>query len=111
MLNTRTSLKVSKEHADTLSGIIEQARALEPSENALDYACKYAQQIQELLVCVNASHPSSQKESEKLVAVKTKNRNRRGTFKDNRDTSATTTPKQVESQSKQITNKPLLPST
>nr|GEV79697.1 hypothetical protein [Tanacetum cinerariifolium] len=31
-------LKVTKEHADTLCGIIEQARALEPSDNALDYA-------------------------------------------------------------------------
>ncbi|GJX19235.1 retrovirus-related pol polyprotein from transposon TNT 1-94 [Tanacetum coccineum] len=31
-------LKVTKEHADTLRGIIEQARALEPSDNTLDYA-------------------------------------------------------------------------
>ncbi|GKA70027.1 hypothetical protein Tco_0776091 [Tanacetum coccineum] len=38
-------LKVTKEHADTLLGIVEQARALEPSDNALDYACNYAQRI------------------------------------------------------------------
>ncbi|GKB34001.1 retrovirus-related pol polyprotein from transposon TNT 1-94, partial [Tanacetum coccineum] len=31
-------LKVTKEHADILRGIIEQARALEPSDNTLDYA-------------------------------------------------------------------------
>nr|GEW60229.1 hypothetical protein [Tanacetum cinerariifolium] len=36
-------LKVTKEHGDTLYGIVEQARALEPSDNALDYTCKYAQ--------------------------------------------------------------------
>ncbi|GJZ74280.1 retrovirus-related pol polyprotein from transposon TNT 1-94 [Tanacetum coccineum] len=77
-------LKVTKEHADTLRGIVEQAKALEPSDNALDYACKYAQRIQELLVCVNASCPSCQKDSEKPVAAKTKNMFRRVTFEDNR---------------------------
>ncbi|GJW25690.1 integrase, catalytic region, zinc finger, CCHC-type containing protein [Tanacetum coccineum] len=64
----------------------------------------------ELLVCVSASCPSFQKDSEKSVAANTKNRNRRVTFEDNRDTSATKTQKQVESQCKQTTNKPLLPS-
>nr|GEV72973.1 putative ribonuclease H-like domain-containing protein [Tanacetum cinerariifolium] len=73
-------LKVTKEDADTLRGIVEHARDLEPSNNALYYTCKYTQQIQELLVCVNASCPSSQKDK-------------------------------VESQSKQTTNKPSLPST
>ncbi|GKE90606.1 hypothetical protein Tco_1571701, partial [Tanacetum coccineum] len=56
-------LKVTKEHVNTLRGIVEQARALEPYDNVLDYACKYAQRIQELLVCVNASCLSSQKDS------------------------------------------------
>ncbi|GJU38084.1 hypothetical protein Tco_1186438 [Tanacetum coccineum] len=64
-----------------------------------------------LLVCVNASCPSSQKDSEKPVAAKTKNRNRRVTFEDNCDTSVTKTQKHVESQSKQTTIKPLFPST
>ncbi|GJY72736.1 retrovirus-related pol polyprotein from transposon TNT 1-94 [Tanacetum coccineum] len=104
-------LKVTKEHANTLHGIVEQDRALEPSDNALNYACKYAQQNQELLVCVNASCPSSQKDSAKPVTAKTKNRNRRVTFEEKRDTSETKTQKQVEPQSKQTTNKPLLPST
>ncbi|GJU53685.1 hypothetical protein Tco_1227399 [Tanacetum coccineum] len=81
-------LKVTKEHADTLYRIVEHARALEPFDNSLDYAY-----------------------SKKQVAAKTKNRNRRVTSEDNCDTSATKTQKQVESQSKQTTNKPLLPST
>ncbi|GJS30251.1 hypothetical protein Tco_0490871 [Tanacetum coccineum] len=81
-------LKVTKEHDDILCGIVKQARALEPYDNALDYAY-----------------------SDKPVAAKTKNRNRRVNFEDNHDTSATKTQKQVESQSKQTTNKPLLPST
>ncbi|GJT02596.1 hypothetical protein Tco_0823765 [Tanacetum coccineum] len=86
-------LKVTKEHANTLRGIVEHARDLKPSNDALDYACKYAQRIHELLVCVSASCPSFQKDSEKLVAANTKNKNRRVTFTDNRDTSATITQK------------------
>ncbi|GJR70020.1 retrovirus-related pol polyprotein from transposon TNT 1-94 [Tanacetum coccineum] len=54
----------------------EQAKALESSNNALDYTCKYAQRIKELLVCVNASCLSSQKDSEKPATAKTKNMNR-----------------------------------
>ncbi|GJY65027.1 hypothetical protein Tco_0466487 [Tanacetum coccineum] len=81
-------MKVTKEHADTLRGIVEHARALEPSDNALDYAY-----------------------SEKPTVAKTKNRNRRVTSEDKRDTSATKTQKQVEPHSEQTTNKSLLPST
>ncbi|GKB07554.1 retrovirus-related pol polyprotein from transposon TNT 1-94, partial [Tanacetum coccineum] len=33
-------LKVTQDHTDTLRGIVEQARALKPLDNALDYACK-----------------------------------------------------------------------
>nr|GEV21627.1 hypothetical protein [Tanacetum cinerariifolium] len=33
-------LEITKEHVDTLHGIVEQARALEPSDKALDYAWK-----------------------------------------------------------------------
>ncbi|GJV48950.1 retrovirus-related pol polyprotein from transposon TNT 1-94 [Tanacetum coccineum] len=51
-------LKVTQEHIDTLWDIVKQARALKPLDNALDYACKYTQRIQELLVCVCASCPS-----------------------------------------------------
>ncbi|GKA85386.1 hypothetical protein Tco_0807040, partial [Tanacetum coccineum] len=41
-------LKQTKEHADTLRDIVEQARALKPLDNALDYACKFTTSIQEL---------------------------------------------------------------
>ncbi|GKF04983.1 hypothetical protein Tco_0035651 [Tanacetum coccineum] len=33
-------LKIAKEHADTLLDIVEQARAHQPLDSALDYACK-----------------------------------------------------------------------
>nr|GEV67281.1 hypothetical protein [Tanacetum cinerariifolium] len=61
-------LKQTKEHADILYDIIEQDRALKPSYNALDFACKFTTRIQELLVYVSATCPSPQKESEKFVA-------------------------------------------
>ncbi|GJS97681.1 retrovirus-related pol polyprotein from transposon TNT 1-94 [Tanacetum coccineum] len=50
-------LKVTQEHTKTLRDIVEQARALKHLNNVLDYAYKYTQQIQELLVCVCASCP------------------------------------------------------
>ncbi|GKA29764.1 retrovirus-related pol polyprotein from transposon TNT 1-94 [Tanacetum coccineum] len=70
-------LKVTQEDTDTLQGIVEQAKALKPLDNALDYSCKYAQRIQELLVYVCASCPSSKYVSGKLVVVTPMNRTRK----------------------------------
>ncbi|GJZ09168.1 retrovirus-related pol polyprotein from transposon TNT 1-94 [Tanacetum coccineum] len=61
-------LKQTKEHVDTLRGIVEQARAHQPLDSALDYAYKFSTRIQELLVYVNATCPSSLNKNEKLVA-------------------------------------------
>ncbi|GKC31838.1 hypothetical protein Tco_1039132 [Tanacetum coccineum] len=68
--------KQTKEHADPLRAIVEQAKALKPLDNALEYACKFATQIQELLVYVSATCPSSRNNSEKLVDVTSMNKNR-----------------------------------
>ncbi|GKC26569.1 retrovirus-related pol polyprotein from transposon TNT 1-94 [Tanacetum coccineum] len=47
-------LKITKDNADTLRDIVEQARISNPSDNALEYACLYAKQIQEFgLVCIS----------------------------------------------------------
>ncbi|GJW88101.1 hypothetical protein Tco_0163441 [Tanacetum coccineum] len=46
----RDYLKVTKEHVETLQELLEQARALKPSDENLDYAYKFAKRIQELLV-------------------------------------------------------------
>nr|GEV42727.1 putative reverse transcriptase domain-containing protein [Tanacetum cinerariifolium] len=40
-------LKHVKEHVDTLCEIVKQARILKPSNNNLDYACKFTTRIQE----------------------------------------------------------------
>ncbi|GKB69497.1 hypothetical protein Tco_0930909 [Tanacetum coccineum] len=40
-------IRITKENADTLCDIVEQARTLNPLDNALAYACMYIKQIQE----------------------------------------------------------------
>nr|GEU39996.1 copia protein [Tanacetum cinerariifolium] len=54
---------------DILWGIVEQAKAKQPLANALDFACKHAKRIQELLVYVRDTCPIANKPSEKLVVV------------------------------------------
>ncbi|GJY25684.1 retrovirus-related pol polyprotein from transposon TNT 1-94 [Tanacetum coccineum] len=62
-------LKYTQEQADILWGIVEQAKAKQPLDNALDFACKHAKRIQELLAYVRDTCPTTNKPSEKLVAV------------------------------------------
>ncbi|GJS20416.1 retrovirus-related pol polyprotein from transposon TNT 1-94 [Tanacetum coccineum] len=62
-----------KEQANILRGIVEQAKAKQPLDNALDFACKHAQRIQELLVYVRDTCPNAIKFSAKKVAVTPKN--------------------------------------
>ncbi|GJU16648.1 retrovirus-related pol polyprotein from transposon TNT 1-94 [Tanacetum coccineum] len=87
-------LKKTMEHADTLRDILEQARALKPLDNALDYACKFSTHIHELLVYVSATCPSSRNESEKLVSVMPVNKKKQVMFKEP-STSTSKTQKQV----------------
>ncbi|GJV09019.1 hypothetical protein Tco_1346675 [Tanacetum coccineum] len=69
-------IKHAQKHADNLREIVERARALKPLDSDLDYACKYATRIQEVLVYVHATCPSLAKPSEKLVAVTPLNKNK-----------------------------------
>nr|GEU78685.1 hypothetical protein [Tanacetum cinerariifolium] len=73
-------IRITKENADTLCDIVEQARTLNPLDNALAYACMYTKHIQELLVYVSDTCPSSPLKSEKLVAVTPMNKARKVTF-------------------------------
>ncbi|GKA67346.1 retrovirus-related pol polyprotein from transposon TNT 1-94 [Tanacetum coccineum] len=59
-------LKYTEEQADIFWEIVEQAKARQPLDKELDFACKHAQQIQELLVyvrdtCTNAIKLSAKK--------------------------------------------------
>ncbi|GJZ34584.1 integrase, catalytic region, zinc finger, CCHC-type containing protein [Tanacetum coccineum] len=61
--------EIPKEQAGILQGIVEQAKAKQPLDNALDFSYKHAKQIQELLVYVRDASPNAYKPSEKMIAV------------------------------------------
>ncbi|GJT93328.1 hypothetical protein Tco_1082173 [Tanacetum coccineum] len=73
-------IRITKENAATLRDIVEQARTSNPLDNVLAYACIYTKQIQELLVYVSDTCPSSLLKSEKLVVVTPMNKARKFTF-------------------------------
>ncbi|GKA95390.1 hypothetical protein Tco_0817428 [Tanacetum coccineum] len=66
-------LKYTQEQTDILREIVEQAKAKQPLYNELEFACKHAQRIQELLVYVRDTCPNAIKLSAKKVAVTPKN--------------------------------------
>ncbi|GJV05284.1 hypothetical protein Tco_1338853 [Tanacetum coccineum] len=100
-------IRITKENADTLRDIVEQARTSNPLDNALAYACMYMKQIQELLVYVSDTCPSSPLKSEKLVAVTPMNKARKVTFAKTSTTSDNNTQIQVDVHQTQTTSKPL----
>ncbi|GKD84742.1 hypothetical protein Tco_1355896 [Tanacetum coccineum] len=103
-------IKHTQTQANTIRGIVEQAKELRPLDNSLDYACKYTKHIQELLFHVRDSCPSINKPNEKLVAVTLMNKNKKVTF-DEPVTSSRNISKQHDSSKTRESNKPLLPST
>nr|GFB12802.1 hypothetical protein [Tanacetum cinerariifolium] len=66
-------LKYTQEQADILQGIVKQAKAKQPLDNALDFSCKHAKRIQDLLVYVRDTCPNAIKHSAKKVVVTLKN--------------------------------------
>ncbi|GJU52872.1 hypothetical protein Tco_1226586 [Tanacetum coccineum] len=104
-------IRITKENADTLRDVVEQARTSNYLDNALAYACMYMKQIQELLVYVSNTCPSSLLKSEKLVAVTPMDKNRKVTFAKTSTTSHNNTQIQVDVHQTQTTNKPLVPFT
>ncbi|GJW51346.1 hypothetical protein Tco_0092697 [Tanacetum coccineum] len=101
---------ITKENADTLRDVVEQARTSNPLDNALAYACMYTKQIHELLVYVSDTCPSSPLKSEKLVAVTPMNKARKVTFAKTSTTSNNNIQIQVDAHQTQTTNKPIVPS-
>ncbi|GKB42587.1 hypothetical protein Tco_0887529 [Tanacetum coccineum] len=71
------NLKKTIENTDTICGLVECARKLNPSEPLLDSACMFTKHVQELLVYVSKTCPSLTKPSEKLVAVTPLNKNKK----------------------------------
>ncbi|GJV46435.1 hypothetical protein Tco_1430971 [Tanacetum coccineum] len=80
-------LKHTQENADILHEIIEHARELWPLDSDLASACMFVTWIQELLVYVSATCPSSKHVSDKLVVVTPISRTRKVRFTKSNDTS------------------------
>nr|GEU73968.1 hypothetical protein [Tanacetum cinerariifolium] len=70
-------LKCAQEQADILRGIVKQAKANKPLDNALDFAYKHAQRIQELRVYVRDKCPNVINLSAKKVGFTPKKRSRK----------------------------------
>ncbi|GJR22390.1 hypothetical protein Tco_0970917 [Tanacetum coccineum] len=102
-------LKHTQEQADILWGIVEQAKAKQPLDNALNFSCKHAKQIQELLVYVRDTCPNAYKPSEKLIVVTPMNRVKKVRFSEPLTSSSNI--KQVESSKTSDSNTPVLSST
>ncbi|GKB50294.1 hypothetical protein Tco_0901047 [Tanacetum coccineum] len=64
----------TQEQADILQEIVEQAKADHPLDKELDFACKHAQRIQELLVYVRDTCPNAITLSAKKAAVTPQNK-------------------------------------
>ncbi|GJS80154.1 integrase, catalytic region, zinc finger, CCHC-type containing protein [Tanacetum coccineum] len=62
-------LKHTQEQAGILQGIVKQAKAKQPLDNALDFSCKHTKQIPELLVYVRDMFPNAIKPSAKKAVV------------------------------------------
>ncbi|GKD52135.1 retrovirus-related pol polyprotein from transposon TNT 1-94 [Tanacetum coccineum] len=62
-------LRHTQEQANTLREIVKQAKAKQPLDSELDFACKYATRIQELLVYVQDTGPKRITPSPKKVAI------------------------------------------
>nr|GFA42158.1 hypothetical protein [Tanacetum cinerariifolium] len=84
--------------------IVEQAKAKQPLDNALEFSCKHTQRIQKLLVYVRDTCPSVVKLSETKVARTPMNKIKKVTFSESIASSST-------NQETHDSNKPMLHST
>ncbi|GKE72070.1 hypothetical protein Tco_1534111 [Tanacetum coccineum] len=99
-------LKYTQEQANILWGIVEQAKVKQPLDKELDFACKHAQRIQELLVYVRDTCPNAINLSAKKVDVTPKNKVKKVRFAEPLTSSSNT--KQVESSTTSDSNTPVL---
>nr|GEW13798.1 hypothetical protein [Tanacetum cinerariifolium] len=89
-----------------LDPLVEQAKAKQPLDNVLDFACKHAQRIQELLIYVQDTCPNAIKISAKKVAATPKNNVKKVRFVES--LASLSNIKQVESSKSSDSNKPVL---
>ncbi|GJR62871.1 hypothetical protein Tco_1505033 [Tanacetum coccineum] len=102
-------IKHTQENANILREIVELAKAKQPLDSELDFACKYATRIQELLVYVQDTCPNAITPSSKKIAVTPMNNVKKVRFAEPITSSSKT--QQVESSKTSDSNTPVLSST
>ncbi|GJS88952.1 hypothetical protein Tco_0771588 [Tanacetum coccineum] len=109
LLNKRTArsvyIKYTQEEAIVLRDLVEHVKANYPLDHSLEFACRYAKIIQELLTNISKTCPSK-----KLVAVTPKNKDKRVRFTEP-VTSLGNTITKIASTSNLVSNKHMLSST
>ncbi|GJV20326.1 hypothetical protein Tco_1369346 [Tanacetum coccineum] len=101
-------LKYTQEQADILQGIVKQAKEKQHLDKELDFACKHAQRIQELLVYVRDTCLNAIKLNEKKVVVTLNNKVKKVRFVE--PLTSFSNSKQVESSKTSYSNTPVLSS-
>ncbi|GJU66356.1 retrovirus-related pol polyprotein from transposon TNT 1-94 [Tanacetum coccineum] len=102
-------IKHTQENDIILREIVKLAKAKQPLDSELDFACKYATRIQELLVYVQDTCPNAITPSSKKIAVTPMNNVKKVRFAEPITSSSKT--QQVESSKTSDSNTPVLSST
>ncbi|GJV01211.1 hypothetical protein Tco_1334780 [Tanacetum coccineum] len=102
-------IRTTQEHANIIREIVEQAKEKQPLDTELDFACKHATRIQELLIYVRDTCPNAIKPSAKKVALTPLNKVKKVRFAEPLTSSNDT--KQVESSKTSDSNTHVLSST
>ncbi|GKB49293.1 retrovirus-related pol polyprotein from transposon TNT 1-94 [Tanacetum coccineum] len=114
LLNKKTAystyIKHTQEEATILRDLVEQVKSKYPLNHSLEYACRYAKLIQELLTNISITCPSINNIDGKLVAVTPKNKDKRVRFTEPITSSGNTITK-TASTSNIVSDKPMLSST
>nr|GEY55371.1 hypothetical protein [Tanacetum cinerariifolium] len=112
--NNRTAhydyLKHTQEETATLREIVKNGRLLNPLNTSLDYVCKYAKRIQELLIILKQTCPCINDLGTKLMVVTLVNNNKKIRFTEHIPSAGNTSIKTTSS-THVVFNKPVLSST
>ncbi|GJW68054.1 retrovirus-related pol polyprotein from transposon TNT 1-94 [Tanacetum coccineum] len=114
LLNKQTAhsayIKHTQEEATVLRDLVEHVKSKYPLDQSLEYACRYAKLVQELLTNISKTCPSVNNTDGKIVAVTPKNKDKRVRFTKPVTSSGNTITK-TTSTSNLVSNKPMLSST
>ncbi|GJY20636.1 hypothetical protein Tco_0393202 [Tanacetum coccineum] len=114
LLNKQTAhsayIKHTQEEAIVLRDLVEHVKSKYPLDQSLEFACRYANLVQELLTNISKTCPSVNNTDGKIVAVTLKNKDKRVRFIES-VTSLGNTIIKTTSTSNLVSNKPMLSST